>query len=403
MDNEDFIQNDFGPHYDGLDQIREEKMRFEFDDETSDGTSDDTSDGTSEGTSDGTSEGTSDSSSESGFANAQSDSDSAESDSESESASESSEMVPMGRHQNRKGHNRRGGHKKNHGPQRKHGKKDRRRNKKHQRVENEMESESDSMTSDSVSMTSDSNSMTSDSESMTSDSEIEEMYLPALPEDVKPVDLAYIPRASIDKRHGGRHLHGKKGGKHGKKGGKRGKKGCHKGGKNGAGEGRHGKGGKHHGGKGHHHKGHKMVWCLAIGSILYTALISTFLCIYKKFICAFRSYHNTVALSQQTSNMSVEERNKAYHDMTSGSRCQRKCVKKQVAAPQRQAQYVPPCAVPNLGNDALTQSLIAPPQGAPITAPQPQPQPQMAPHQATYTLEQVKELLALERQRLARQ
>jgi len=101
--------------------------------------------------------------------------------------------------------------------------------------------------------------------------------------------------------------------------------------------------------------------------------------------------------------MSVEERNKAYLDMTTGSRCQRKCVERQVAAPQRQDQYVPPCVLPNLDNNALTQSLIVAPQGAPVAAAPVQAPPAMAPHQATYTLEQVKELLALERARLARQ
>ena len=293
---------------------------------------------TSEDTSEGTSEGTSDSVSLS------------ESDSES---SESSEMNPA--YGIRKNMHQKG--KKEHQGMRKHGKRGGKRFEKHNRAEKNMESTSNSETS-------------SDSESS-----IEEMFLPALPETVKPLDLAYIPQASIDKRHGGRHLNKKGGkkGKHGKKGGKngkRGKKGCHgKGGK--GGKGKHGNelGGKDHHGKGHHGKGHHggkhhhMAWCMAIGAFLYSALIMSFLCIYKKFISAFRDVQNIVALQKQTVNMSVEDRNKAYLDMTTGTRCQRKVVRKQVNAPQRQHQYLPPNVVaPNLDNDALTQSLIAPRQ-----------------------------------------
>merc|ERR1712045_939716 len=122
--------------------------------------------------------------------------------------------------------------KKEHQGMRKHGK----RCGKHNRAEKNMDSTSFSETS-------------SDSES----SSIEEMFLPALPETVKPLDLAYIPQASIDKRHGGRHLH-KKDGKGGKNG-KRGKKGCH--GKGGKGKRGNELGGKDHHGKGHHgRKGH---------------------------------------------------------------------------------------------------------------------------------------------------
>lgn len=225
---------------------------------------------------------------------------------------------------------------KNH-PKEHHNKMDGKKGKKHQKRGKGMESSSESSSESSFS---------------------EEMqFLPALPEDVQPLDLAYIPRASIDKRHGGRHLRrshsdddsetsegtsedefvgkpnkGKKGkGKHGKgnksgkgKHGKGGKKhGGHKG-KNGEGKKHHGGKGKHggkgHHGKGHHGgKGHHMKWCLAIGAILYTALITTFVCIYKRFVCAFRSYHSTVALQKQTESMTIEERNKAYLDMN--SRC----------------------------------------------------------------------------------
>lgn len=91
MDNEDLINNDFGPFYDGLDELKQEKQSFR-DEEGAD--YDDTSDGTSDGTSDSTSDGTSDSTSEAGFANSDSDSDS-DSDSESDSvSSESSEIAP---------------------------------------------------------------------------------------------------------------------------------------------------------------------------------------------------------------------------------------------------------------------------------------------------------------------
>lgn len=159
------------------------------------------------------------------------------------------------------------------------------------------------------------------------DSESYEEFFPALPEDVQPLDLAYLPQASIDKRHGGRHLHGHKEDEeesdHHKKGGK-GKHGKGKHGKGKHGKGKHGKGkhgcgkhgkGKHHGEK---HHSHKMVWCLAIGVALYTALITSFICVFKKFVRAFHSYHNTVALQTRTANMTVEERNKAYLDMNSG-------------------------------------------------------------------------------------
>jgi len=104
-----------------------------------------------------------------------------------------------------------------------------------------------------------------------------------------------------------------------------------------------------------------MRWCLAIGAVLYTALIGTFIGIFKKYTMAFRSYHTTVALQEKTANLSVEERNKAYKDMTKGCKAQRKAMKKQVvAAPQQQSQYLPPCVAPTLENSALTQRLVAP-------------------------------------------
>ena len=68
-----------------------------------------------------------------------------------------------------------------------------------------------------------------------------------------PVDLHYIPQASIDRRHGGRHLHGRGGP------GKDGKKGCHKGAMSfDKGEGEHFEGrGPHRGGEVHGKNGER--------------------------------------------------------------------------------------------------------------------------------------------------
>ncbi len=124
-------------------------------------------------------------------------------------------------------------------------------------------------------------------------SDSDDEFLPALPEDVQTtLNLSYIPQASVDKRHGGRHLrHEGKGQKDGKFGGRGGKKhgGRHNGGKD-----HHRRGGRHNGGHQGHHGGKKgghMKWCMAAGALMFATLAVTFLGIFKKFINAFRSYH----------------------------------------------------------------------------------------------------------------
>jgi len=261
LDNQE--SNDFGPMFDGLEELKNERS---FDEESFSDDSD-----SSEGSS---SEFSSEDNSNS------SDSESSDSDSDSDESSEFESFRNQNRSDRRQNRRNRRQNRRN----RRHSKNGR----KHMRAENF--------------------------------DETDEEFLPAMLEDVQPLDLAYIPQASIDKRHGGRHLHrnddydeesefegGHKGGKgkHGK--GKHGKGMNGKHGKNG--KGRHGgKGGKgRHGGKDHHGgHGHHMKWCLAIGAVLYTALISTFIGVFKKYTMVWRSYHNTIALQEKTVNLTVE-------------------------------------------------------------------------------------------------
>ena len=161
-----------------------------------------------------------------------------------------------------------------------------------------------------------------------------------------PVDLHYIPQASIDRRHGGRHLHGRGGP------GKDGKKGCHKGamsfdkgegehfegrgegrgphrggevhGKNGERDGRRGgnhergghRGGKHGRHHGHHgRRGHHMKYCFIASAAIYAAIVATFVGIFKKFTMVFKSYDNLKKMDSQSRSMSIDERNRIFNEV----------------------------------------------------------------------------------------
>jgi len=201
------------------------------------------------------------------------------------------------------------------------------------------------------------------------------------------LDLSYIPQASVDKRHGGRHL--RRSNALGPReieeimrdyelpefGGRR--------------ESRHVK-------RDHRDKGGHIKWCLAAAATLYTAFVTTFALVFKMFTKAHASFHTLNQLHIKSANMNVEERNKVCRQITEGKKQGRKAIKKQcnVQHPiMTQYSYVPPCAVPHL-DGALRREEIQEERLAPVSlAPEPQPQ-------ATYTLEQVKSLLDLERQRL---
>lgn len=134
-----------------------------------------------------------------------------------------------------------------------------------------------------------------------SDSTNEE-FLPALLEDVQTtLDLSYIPQASVDKRHGGRHLKRSNAGQansilEGEHDYYKGKN-KHHGGKGKKSGGRHGdhedKNGRRGGHRDHHRgeKGGHLKWCIAAGISIFTAICATFLGIFRKFISTFRSYH----------------------------------------------------------------------------------------------------------------
>lgn len=127
------------------------------------------------------------------------------------------------------------------------------------------------------------------------------------------------PQESRDRRHGGRHLHrhrdgddnegrdheGRHGGKHHKGGKKHGGKKHHGGRRNGGERKHHHKGGRHHG-------KHAMKWCMAAGVAIYTAIVATFLVIFKKFTYHYRQFHTVNELNKQSVELSVDERNKKY-------------------------------------------------------------------------------------------
>merc|ERR1719195_478532 len=152
-----------------------------------------------------------------------------------------------------------------------------------------------------------------------------------------------------------------------------------------------------HGGRDgrHHGRGGHIKWCLGFGAFLFLAMVTTFSVIFKKFVRAFRSYHSLVELRASSSAMSLEERNRICRDATEANCRSRKALRKQQSrqnAAQPQYSYVPPCEPPSVESALLRQEIV---EEAPrVSAPQPQ-QPQ-----ATYTLEQVKELLEMDRQAL---
>lgn len=124
-------------------------------------------------------------------------------------------------------------------------------------------------------------------------------------------------------------------------------------------------------------------------------MITAFTLIFKKFVGAFRRYHSLAELKASTHAMSLEERNRVCRDATQACKRSRKILRKQQRRQhpvQPEYQYVPPCVAPNVESALLRQEIV---EEAPRVVP---PQPQQP--QATYTLEQVKELLEIERQRL---
>lgn len=170
----------------------------------------------------------------------------------------------------------------------------------------------------------------------------------------------------------------------------------HNGGRDG---GRHGEHhGPRHGGRGGHFK-----YCIAASAGMYSAVMAIFIGVFKKFTMVFKSLDNVQKMEQQSRAMSIDQRNAMYRSVTEGTKKSRKAMKKQVG--DVTYSYVPPCVAPNMDNAvSQRQVLIGEPEpdcenvaAAPVrVVAQEQPRPQ----QATYTLEQVKELLELERQRL---
>jgi hypothetical protein len=81
----------------------------------------------------------------------------------------------------------------------------------------------------------------------------------------------------------------------------------------------------HHGHNGHHDRDH-MTWCLAIGAVLYTAMIVTFASVFRVFFYHYNKYHTLREMHKQSSNLSIAERNKKFVESKSPSAMIRKAI-----------------------------------------------------------------------------
>merc|ERR1712060_364514 len=220
-------------------------------------------------------------------------------------------------------------------------------------------------------------------------------------------DLSMLAQQATfeSKRHGGRHLrrsgkpskgHGpaRKLHKHGKKHGKGGKRGC--------------QGGKHH------HGGCGKKWIIG-GAVAFAGIAATFLGFFKKFAKTVRRYQLINDLHEQSANLSVTERNKKFQEMKKypckwAMRKQMKmmarCHHQLVERCKHRCNYQPPSAEVNQAyTQHVRQAPVAQPQQPAEPAPvarfyAPEERPVVQPQETTYTLDQVKDLLAIERVRM---
>jgi len=58
-----------------------------------------------------------------------------------------------------------------------------------------------------------------------------------------------------------------------------------------------------------------MWWCLAIGAFLYTVMVVAFAVTFRIFVYHYSSYHTLNEMHKQSSDLSVEERNKKFLEM----------------------------------------------------------------------------------------
>lgn len=163
-----------------------------------------------------------------------------------------------------------------------------------------------------------------------------------------------------------------------------------------------------------------MKWCLALGATLYSVILGAFLCVFKKFINSFRSYHRLNEMHQSSAQLSQEERNKAFNEYKENKKC-KKAIKKQCQQPKQFSCPIANAMSSYRRQEAAPTAFYYPPNMEHATVQrvsEEQPRlvddenvapaqiavdPQEYLHEATYTLDQVKQLLALERQRLGQE
>lgn len=159
---------------------------------------------------------------------------------------------------------------------------------------------------------------------------VPEENLPATLEETELLDMHMLPQASIDRRHGGRHLRRDRGDREERHGGRH--------------EGGHREGGRRHGGhrnRGEHHrgghhgkhhgKGRMIKWCMILAGALYTVMMVSFLVIFRRFVGHFRQFHTMNELHKQSQELSVQERNRKYEEFCQqNGRCRRAAMRQMI-------------------------------------------------------------------------
>jgi len=166
-----------------------------------------------------------------------------------------------------------------------------------------------------------------------------------------------------------------------------------------------------------HSHGHDCTLPQIVCSVIFALWMALYCKLIYRFCDELRDLTNLKTVDSNTENMEGEERQNRKKQVANAKKPQaKKAITKQV---ENQAIYVPPTLVPDLDYqqvDAIVREplsvsttetvnterslLISEPVPVQVPVAQVQPQPQPQRQQATYTLEQVQQLLELERQRM---
>lgn len=96
-----------------------------------------------------------------------------------------------------------------------------------------------------------------------------------------------------------------------------------------------------------------MKLCRVLGVMSFVAMVTSFLLIFKMFLCKFRYVHMLSEMHAQGASMSTKQRNEMYKQSAIANRKCRKAMRRQTHCHQQEPvrapeAYVPPCVAPSM-------------------------------------------------------